>query len=71
MNMQFHFGEDEIENEQGNLAIPVAHGSVRIEDAEYLPHVLDAFVRFLQMAGFTYVDRLTAFSVDNEHSSTH
>jgi hypothetical protein len=70
MGMQFHFGDDEFEYEDGKLKHPVANGSVRIDDAEYLPNILDAFVRFLQMAGFTYVEGLTAHSGGIDHSST-
>lgn len=70
MGMQFYFNDDEIEGEDGKLNTPVSNGGVRLESAEYLPDVLDAFLRFLQMAGFTYVEGVTAHSGTTEHSST-
>lgn len=71
MGMHFSFSDDEIEGEDGKLTAPQARGTVTIESAEYLPDVLDAFLRFLQMAGFTYVEGVTAHSGTTEHSSTH
>lgn len=71
MDIHFSFSDNEIEGDDGKLTAPTASGHVHIEDAEYLPDVLDAFVRFLQMAGFTYVERLTAHSGDIDHTSTH
>ncbi len=71
MGMHFSFSDAEIEGEDNKLTAPTASGHVHIEDAEYLPDVLDAFVRFLQMAGFTYVEGLTAHSGDRDHTSTY
>lgn len=70
MGMHFSFSDPEIEGEDDKLTAPTASGNVHIEDAEYLPNVLDAFLRFLQMAGFTYVESLTAHSGDLDHTST-
>lgn len=36
--------------------------TIRNDEAEYLPHILNAFLLFLQGMTFTYVDTVTATS---------
>jgi hypothetical protein len=47
-----------------------ASGQVSIENAEYLPDILDSFKRFLHMAGFTYAAQVVVVNdAGGEHSS--
>ena len=44
--------------------------TIRDEDAEYLPSILEAFMYFLQGMTFTYVENVVAVGQDgNEHSA--
>jgi|LakMenEpi03Aug12_release.lakeMendotaPanAssembly.Ray.scaffolds.fasta_scaffold4605891_1 hypothetical protein len=55
-------------DDEGNVVASVTR-TIRDEDAEYLPSILEAFMYFLQGMTFTYVDNVVATHESGAESS--
>lgn len=56
-------------DDEGRIEAEVSN-YLRNDQAEYLPHILDAFKQFLNGMGYTYVEEIYAVKANGEETSS-